>query len=413
MKYTRSLLMAVALTCSAVVAQAQTVDNLLKRDSLLPPILSWLQEQGSKLTLIGEEGGLKGYLVESPTGKMQSVYVTPDGKHIVAGILVEMGGRNVTGVQIGEMRKRFDSAAEALNKAIDKEAADKADAGAGSRVQTNTSSTPAANSEAPAPTPVPDAKSVEKDAPTPEFKVSEPATPAASPAPAPAPSANSASTLAPASALEADPVVDPSKAAPADPKPVDAPSAPKASLDIPAAKGPVKGAEGNPSALWASKMDRDAFVSAAEKVPYFEVGSMTAPVTLWMVADPKCPYCHQAWDHIRPMVFAKKIKLRVVLINALTGSEPFVREILASPSAARRWIDSNAGTNLEPKVDPKSKAWADSARYMEMNMAFARQFGVDRTPFLGYVAPDGSFYTSLGLPSDLDSFLTASQAASN
>jgi hypothetical protein len=30
--------------------------------------------------------------------------------------------------------------------------------------------------------------------------------------------------------------------------------------------------------------------------------------------------------------------------------------------------------------------------------------GFDATPFLGYVAKDGKFYSSLGLPNDLKSF---------
>jgi thiol:disulfide interchange protein DsbG len=127
-----------------------------------------------------------------------------------------------------------------------------------------------------------------------------------------------------------------------------------------------------------------------------------------MVADPKCPYCHAAWDHLEPLVFDKKLKVRVIMINALQGSEPFAREILASPAPGRRWIESKAGTNLEPKVDPNSKEWKDTEKYLALNMDFAKSFGVDRTPFLGYVAPDGRFYTVLGLPSDLDSFLAAS-----
>jgi glutaredoxin len=181
-----------------------------------------------------------------------------------------------------------------------------------------------------------------------------------------------------------------------------------AAVALPEAAATVPGADGNPSDVWASKIDRDQFIKAAEATPFFEVGSRLAPVTLYMVADPKCPYCHAAWDHLEPLVFDKKIKVKVILINALNGSEPFAREILASPAPGRRWIESKAGTNIEPKVDPNSKEYKDTEKYLAMNMDFAKSFGVDRTPFLGYVAPDGRFYTVLGLPSDLDSFLYAS-----
>lgn len=381
-------LVALSLAATALVpisATAQdkpSVETLMRRDSVLPPILTWLQSQGSKLTLIGEESGLKGYLVESPTGKMQSVYVTPDGKHIVAGILFEQGGKNVTGVQIGEMRKRFDDAAKALganaeNASVVSEG-EKTDQKAKAQAATETDAAP-----------TPDAAPAESGTQA----TTEEVTPTAAPVPG---------QEAPVRKSQAD--------TPSVPATATAAAAP--TVTIPEATGEVAGAVGNPSDVWASKIDRDEFLKKAEAAPYFEVGSRVAPTTLWMVADPKCPYCHAAWDHVQRMVFDKKIKVRVVLINALVGSEPFAREILASPDPARRWIVSNGGVNIEPTVDPKSKEYVDSEKYLAMNMEFARSFGIDRTPFLGYVAPDGRFYSVLGLPSDLDSFLAASGATS-
>src|SRR3546814_6411767 len=55
---------------------------------------------------------MRGYLGESPTGRMQTFYVSPDGNHVVAGLLFRNGGVNVTGVQIGEMQSRFEKAME-------------------------------------------------------------------------------------------------------------------------------------------------------------------------------------------------------------------------------------------------------------------------------------------------------------
>lgn len=380
MRILRNLLIAstVLFAFSASAQDGGSVKTLMQRDSILPPILMWLQQQGSKLTLIGEESGLKGYLVESPTGKMQSVYVTPDGKHIVAGILFEQGGKNITGIQIGEMRKRFDDAAKALGAN-----AENASVIDGAKSET-ASAAEAPESEAPAP---------QAAAP-----LSEPM----APAPVEAVKPEEKAAVEP-------PAVQPAEAiAAVDPTPVATPA--PAPVVLPQASGPVAGAEGNPSDVWASKIDKDEFLKKAEAAPYFEVGSRVAPVTLWMVADPKCPYCHAAWDHIENLVFDKKIKVRVILINALNGSEPFAREILASPDPARRWITSKAGTNIEPTVDPNSKAYLDTERYLAMNMDFARSIGVDRTPFLAYVADNGTFYSVLGLPSDLDSFLAASGA---
>jgi protein-disulfide isomerase len=397
MRILRNLLVAsTMLVATAAVAQdAQSVDTLLRRDTLLPPVLAWLQQQGNKLTLIGEEAGLKGYLLESPTGKLQSVYVAPDGKHVVLGLLYEQGGKNVTGVQLGEMRKRFDNAAKALGAKTENASAIDA---ANATKQGHLDAEAAASSEkasgdadkAAAPAPVAPEPAVE--APVAEPATAEPTSAAEKATLEIAPAA-----VEPASEAKPDGTVPTLQVTPA-----------AAPVALPEAASAVPGADGNPSDVWASKIDRDQFIKAAEATPFFEVGSRLAPVTLYMVADPKCPYCHAAWDHLEPLVFDKKIKVKVILINALNGSEPFAREILASPAPGRRWIESKAGTNIEPKIDPNSKEYKDTEKYLAMNMDFARSFGVDRTPFLGYVSPDGRFYSVLGLPSDLDSFLYAS-----
>lgn len=340
-------------------SSAASAPDLMDRESLLPAVLSWLQQQGSKLTFLGDDGGLKGYLVEAPTGKMQSVYVTPDGKHIVAGLMIEQGGRNITGVQIGEMKTRFENAAKALDEEIERSSIQSAE-------QAMEEGESAGNGVTAAESGIPS---------VPEESIDEGV-------------ADQGEADAKASAKAAD----------------------ATALELPAAEGALAAAEGNPSEVWASDIDKGEFLGAVAEVPYFEVGSQVAPVTLYMVADPQCPYCHAAWDHIKPLVFAKQVKARVILINALEGSEPLAREILASSSASRRWIETNAGRQIEAEVDPDSEAWAASAGYLSMNMEFARSFGIDRTPFLAYVAPDGRFYSALGLPSDMPGFLAASGA---
>jgi protein-disulfide isomerase len=389
MRILRNLLVAstMLMAGSAVAQDAASVDTLLRRDTLLPPVLAWLQQQGNKLTLIGEEAGLKGYLLESPTGKLQSVYVAPDGKHVILGLLYQQGGKNVTGVQLGEMRQRFDSAAKALaSKVENSSAADAVDAMKQGHLDTATPETGPAETKAASP-----------DAAAIPDQVVSPGGVSGVPVQAPAVDATPVD-LVPEVKGEAPALVAPSATTLAEAQPI----------SVPEATSAIAGADGNPSDVWASEIDRDQFLKAAEATPFFEVGSVIAPVTLWMVADPKCPYCHAAWDYLEPLVFDKKIKVKVILINALEGSEPFSRELLASPAPGRRWIESKAGTNLEPKVDPNSKEWKDAEKYLAMNMEFAKSFGINRTPFLAYVSPDGRFYSVLGVPSDLDSFLAAS-----
>ncbi|MNU30484.1 Thiol:disulfide interchange protein DsbG precursor [compost metagenome] len=356
---------------------------LAAREQALAPVLSWMQSLGIKLTYLGDEGGISGYLAEDATGKMQTIYVSPDREHVIAGLLLKRGGDNITGVQVGEMRERFAKAAEQY---VPKD-------GAAPKATGTESTTPATKAAG-------DKDSAESDP--------EPAASATKPEPAAKaePSSDKTSPAKPEEKAEA--------ASPSEPQTDDATKSALQSsvsaLSLPSASGPVDGAGGNPSELWISKIDREKFLKAASEVPYFEVGSMQAPITLYEIADPQCPYCHAAWDHIKPLVFDKKVKLRVILIAALNGSEPKVRDILASGLPARRWIDSEAGKNLKLEVDPNSQPYKDSISFLDKNMDFAREFGVDRTPFLGYVGFDGKFYSALGLPSDLGSFLSAAVA---
>jgi hypothetical protein len=370
-------------------ALAQQANPLLNREGLLPAAVMWLQMQGSKLTYLGEEGGVKGYLAEAPNGMTQSVYITPDGNHLITGVLFEKGGKNVTGVQIGEMQKRFNEAAKSASTAANA-AADAMGVGVG---ETAAPAAPVSNS------------------PEPKAEPSKPAEKAA--ADDDAEHVPSVVETAPAVGEQGSKIDlhdDSAVAIPASAPSSDGGLAPAAAMavDLPAADKPVAGAEGNPSDVWVSTIDKQEFLAAAEAAPYFEVGSQTAPVTLWEIGDPQCPYCHATWDYVKPLIYAKKVKVRVILIAGLEGSEPLAREVLSSASPARTWLASDAGRKIEAKTDPNSKEWIDSLDYLNKNMKFARQFKINRTPFLAYVAPDGRFYSVLGLPSDLGSFLSAS-----
>jgi protein-disulfide isomerase len=359
---------------------------LAAREQALAPVLSWMQSLGIKLTYLGDEGGLSGYIAEDATGKMQTIYVTPDREHVVAGLLLKRGGDNITGVQVGEMRERFAKAAEQY--------VSKDGAAAAAKATGTESATPQAK------------PSEDKDTGEAE---PDPAPATANPDAAGASSSGGNDTVAPVGNAEEKADAAPTPGSPAAAAKADLQSS-VSGLALPAASGPIAGAAGNPAELWISKIDREKFLKSASEAPYFEVGSLSAPITLYVIADPQCPYCHAAWDHIKPLVQDKKIKLRVILIAALNGSEPKVLEILASGRPARRWIDSDGGKNLKLEIDQNSQPWKDSIPFLDMNMEFAREFGVDRTPFLGYVGFDGKFYSALGLPSDLGSFLSAAVA---
>ena len=84
------------------------------RGGALPPVISALQAEGIKFVSIGEEDGMRAYLGEAANGRFQAFYPTPDGEHVVVGLMFEPGGANVTSRQVGRMLRRFNSAATSV-----------------------------------------------------------------------------------------------------------------------------------------------------------------------------------------------------------------------------------------------------------------------------------------------------------
>lgn len=81
------------------------------RGAALPAVLRFLQGQGVPLVYLGDTGGLKGYLAEDASGRNQVLYVSPDGEHMIAGLMFVAGGQQVTNRQITAMMGRFQEAA--------------------------------------------------------------------------------------------------------------------------------------------------------------------------------------------------------------------------------------------------------------------------------------------------------------
>ena len=96
LKTIKSLMIAGTLSALGTMSYAQNVElsyvpsgNLMDKldKQALPAALEYLIESGVSLTYLGDAGGIAGYLGESPTGKIQTFYITPDGNHVIAGVL--------------------------------------------------------------------------------------------------------------------------------------------------------------------------------------------------------------------------------------------------------------------------------------------------------------------------------------
>lgn len=346
------------------------------------PILNTLRSHGYQLTLLGEEGGVRGYL--AAFGKIkQPIYVTPDGKHFIMGSLFQRGGKNVSGVQIGEMRARFDAQSGTTDAAS---TASKIDAAPAASPDTKVA---VKATDVPAPAPAPQAAT--------GLDVTLPPVPAE-------PIAKAGQSEAPVAGGE-PPVSSgiPEATAPA---PVSN-SAPAPTL--PEAEGPAQGADGNPSAFWYSNIDKGAFLEAMRTATYFDVGSQSAPTTLYMVADPNCPFCHQTWDYVKSYVQSGSLKVRIIMIAFLPGSDEKAREIMLATRPGIAYLESDGGRNVKFTHDANSEQWKAMAGHLTNNRNFATRFHISATPFLAYEDKDGTFYAVEGVPANrnFDAFFAA------
>lgn len=327
-----------------------------------PAVIRTFMARGVTFTSLGDEGGLRAYLGQTQTGETQTFYVSPDGEFMVAGILFRSDGVNVTGVQIGEMQRRFE------------EAQKKAAAGASAE-----------------PVPMPSADGSAAAAST-----SAPVAPAAGPPTAEAPSPV---LPAPSSPPTSPPAADPALTSPI------------------AASGPAA----TPSAVavsnadaWATTKQSSEFSDVMDRTNWFRVGVEKAP-HLWMIVDPSCPYCHAAWERLKPLVLEGKVQLRIVMIGVLEGSPPKAISILSRENPGQAWLAGEGSINnftVAPPPAEGTAAYSAGKSYSENNLRMARElldkgYKMTGTPFLGYVGKDGKVYEASGAPEDLDAFISA------
>lgn len=329
------------------------------RSENVPAALKAMQATGVKLTYLGDRGGMKGYLAEAQDHKMQVFYVVPDGNSLIAGVMFDATGLNVTGVQIAEMQRRYDEAKrtfEARRREFDEAQRRMAEQGTQfDQAREQLGSAPTATSPQQAPVPI---------SPT-----------SIAPAPVPTPT--------------------PALAPRADAAPLTAPGG-TATQPIPASMQ-----------QFVSAMSKDKFLQLVENVPWFTVGDDVNQPYIYMISDPQCPYCHAAWAKLRPLIDAKKIAVRVILIAGLPGSQPLAVSLLARPKtvgqAFYRGEGSVSGKTIAAPPPTDSEEYKSGQLLLAQNMGFAQQVNLTGTPWMGYVGRDGKFYSAQG--PDLDLFM--------
>ena len=180
---------------------------------------------------------------------------------------------------------------------------------------------------------------------------------------------------------------------------------------------------------WAtSKFTAAELSKDLDGTAFFRVGRHDSPNVV-LVANPKCPFCHLAWQQLKPYIDSGKISVSVVLVDILPTSERNIRTIgnlpdarsvvmlLANPAIDKAWIDGQGSSDDAAIVETTrvgSREWNDAYSYLTSNDQFRDKyqplFAADEksgVPILVYTNKDGKAYGREGVstPEDMKSFL--------
>lgn len=416
-------------TAAGSIAKATTT-SAASRANGYPMALKYIIKEGVKPVYLGAQGGVDAYLGVSPTGRIQTFYVWPDGVHVVAGVMFNAQGHNVSMHQLSAMKKRFMEAAEGAQ--VDQPA------GAGYStivmhgkdpdaipVMHHIASQPGVRllylgGDGGTPSyavtnshggmdffyPTPDGRDVvvgmmfghdgrnitaaQVTEHQVEFRSFLKDT-------APAPSSESDSTSpakasAPAVAAGGANGANVSVAG-------DSPASANAQAVEPPATTASPISANSPDVQQVSKAKFDA------TIPYtasFPVGNPNAPV-VWMFADPQCPYCHADWQELKPLVLANKINVHVVLVDRVPSSARYNISIMSQANPGIAWLRGWGSTanlgNIPPPPSNKSAKYRQAETWLSDNMAAVRKLRITATPFFAYTTKGGVFHAEQGPPS--------------
>lgn len=147
-----------------------------------------------------------------------------------------------------------------------------------------------------------------------------------------------------------------------------------------------------------SGLNADDFAKKIDSVYWFSVGKKDANIpVLYMVADPSCSHCHNAWSKIKDLVFNGKLNVHIVMISGLPGSLPSAIQLLAKPNPGLAWLQGEGSSSMPVTntATPSSKEYHDAAKYIKVNTMFASDLKVQKTPWLSYIK-DNKVYETQG-----------------
>lgn len=135
-----------------------------------------------------------------------------------------------------------------------------------------------------------------------------------------------------------------------------------------------------------------------EKAPWIQDGLANAPRTLYVFADPFCPYCHKFWEQSRPWVESGKVQIRTLMVGVIKPeSRPTAAAILAAKDPAKTWHDfEKSGGKMA--LDVPSAIPPEQAKTLNINQKLMDELGANATPAIYYMSDTNELQQVVGLP---------------
>lgn len=151
----------------------------------------------------------------------------------------------------------------------------------------------------------------------------------------------------------------------------------------------------------------DVFEKGLEDGYQFSLGDVNKLPVVYMVADPNCPACHEAWKVLNVLVQQQKIAIKFILVNGLGKSTDDVISILARDSGLvwQKGEGSVEGVKIAPPPATNTKEYQDAYALFNAGEKFKRDFALKATPLLAYKGTDKKIYMHYGVPKNFQDFL--------
>lgn len=119
---------------------------------------------------------------------------------------------------------------------------------------------------------------------------------------------------------------------------------------------------------------------------------------IWVVMDPNCEFCHQLWVELKPYEKAGLVVHWIPVGILFNSSTPRAAALLAGGPKTLYAMESKFDVARERGGVPGIKVTPKLRRELVTNLALAMKAGIQGTPGIFYLGPNGALRLQQGLP---------------